>query len=518
MDVPLYTKTGWPKMEKQMPIGELIPLYGAYPDAAWESSYEKFEGIVYNYSFRAQRTDEFIANDFNQTKGAEDETTRALYPFLTAETGGGMFVSYHRRIIIDPKDVASLALCQLGSGCAGIGYYMYHGGENPEGKNSYLNKSQEIGDIFDTNIKSYDFQAPIGQYGQIRPHYKWLRRLHFFLDGFGSSLVQMQPSFPYKEDKDFSDLDLLRWSVRSHNNEGFIFVNNYQRLTEMPEKKDVSFEINLLSEKITLPPITIPSDSFFILPFNLPINGFKLVYATAQVVGIKNNLIVFAAIPGIPSSFVFDKENLDKDQNHAFFDVPKGREPAFSIKGKKNGQQLQVVLLNEEDSLNLNSFDNGLKFDQEKTTKSLNVPFRQIQPEGATRDWKSKVEYADMPSAPNDESFKQAACWELKLPKNANGLLSINYIGDVARLYAGKKLIADNFYNGEPFEVGLERYKKDLSGPLILKILPLQKEMPIYFEPGKRPEFQDKNTVLELKEIKIVSEINTKKASVLSSK
>ena len=150
MDVPLYTKTGWPRMEDTLPAGEMIPFYGAYPDAAWEDSVEISRGLLYNYIFRHQRIDESIASDVNTIKGVEDESHRAQYPFLTAETGGGMFVSYHRRNKVAPRDVASLALCQVGSGCVGIGYYLYHGGENPEGRATTLHKSNEIGDVFDT--------------------------------------------------------------------------------------------------------------------------------------------------------------------------------------------------------------------------------------------------------------------------------------------------------------------------------------------------------------------------------
>jgi len=36
-------------------------------------------------------------------------------------------------------------------------------------------------------------------------------------------------------------------------------------------------------------------------------------------------------------------------------------------------------------------------------------------------------------------------------------LLRITYKGDVARLYANGKLLNDNFYNGTPWMVGLDR-------------------------------------------------------------
>ena len=49
--------------------------------------------------------------------------------------------SYHRRVYVYPQDTYSLAIVKLGSGSNLLGYYMYHGGTNPEG-HAYLNEMQ----------------------------------------------------------------------------------------------------------------------------------------------------------------------------------------------------------------------------------------------------------------------------------------------------------------------------------------------------------------------------------------
>ena len=77
-----------------------------------------------------------------------------------------------------------MVLTQLGSGSSSLGYYMYHGGQNPEGKLSTLQESQATGYPNDLPVKSYDFNAPIGEFGQINPQYYWLRRLHLFLHDY----------------------------------------------------------------------------------------------------------------------------------------------------------------------------------------------------------------------------------------------------------------------------------------------------------------------------------------------
>ena len=98
---------------------------------------------------------------------------------------------------------------------------------------------------------------------------------------------------------------------------------------------------------------------------------------------------------------------------------------------------------------------------------------------------------------PVDADFENAAVYTIDLPQEASlltphsSLLTIHYQGDVARLYADGKLIDDNFYNGRPFQYALWRLPKDCH-QLELRILPLQKYMPVYFPreadvtPGER--------------------------------
>lgn len=514
MDVPLYTKTGWPRMEDPLPHGEMIPFYGAYPDAAWEGSVEKTDSLVYNYIFRKQRIDESIASDVNTVRGGEDESSRARYPFLTAETGGGMFVSYHRRNKIEPRDVASLALCQLGSGCAGIGYYMYHGGENPEGRLTTLHKSNEIGDVFDTPIKSYDFQAPIGQYGQIRPHYQWLRRLNFFIEDFGSDLARMPSFLPNREEGDFSNPANLRWSVRSDGSSGFLFVNNYQRLQHMPAKTNTNFRVDLPSGSLTIPSkaTTIPADSFFHWPFNLELNGVKLIYATAQPIRRIQDAdggltVVFAEVPGLNAEFAFDSATLQgmpgKDPL-LFSGITPHRGTAIRLAGT-TGKEVRIVLLGEADSLAMaqTPCDNAIAFDDPPRIASVPVVLEILKNPGPLRDWKSKREDFLLPVSPAHNRFESAAVWRVKLPADldmdSNPILRIHYTGDVARLTLNGRILNDDFYNGTVFEVGLRRYMPEIAaGDLRLEILPLQKDMPVYFEPGVRPEFNHEGTALRI--------------------
>lgn len=524
MDVPLYTKTGWPRMVDPMPVGEVIPFYGAYAEAAWEGSTEISKDIAYNYQFRAQRIDESIASDVNTIEGGEDLESRERYPYLTAETGSGMFVSYHRRSRLDPRDSAALALCQIGSGAAGVGYYMYHGGENPDGRLAPLQKSTSLGDVFDLAVKSYDFQAPIGQFGQIRPHYKWLRRLNLFLEDFGGDLARMPAFLPIEK----TGVPDLRWSVRSDGDAGFVFVNNYQRLHPMPPVGDVRFEVRLPGRgSVSLPqsPVTIPADSFFLWPVNMDLNGARLVYATAQPLIKHANpdgglTVVFAETPGIPAEFAFAPLTIKNPHSVEALEVYCPNPwPAPPLRvSTANGSEVRIVLLSENDSLSIvrDSKNSEPEFEKPLRERVASLPFEPLRRAGPLRDWRSKNPDFQLPVAPTEEDFKNAAAWKIQLPAGldmrSNPILRIHYTGDVARLLLNGRLINDDFFNGTTFEIGLRRHAPEiLSGELRLEILPLQQGMPVYFEPGDRPKPGPSGTALQLHAVELVETLEDNK-------
>jgi hypothetical protein len=78
--------------------------------------------------------------------------------------------------------------------------------------------------------------------------------------------------------------------------------------------------------------------------------------------------------------------------------------------------------------------------------------------------------------------------WSIRVPKNAmNGIddlfLCINYVGDTASVYINGKLVADNFYNGLPWTIGLKRFLPEIFHTgLVVRIKPMQEQAQIYME------------------------------------
>lgn len=313
LDVPLYTVTGWD--QTIYPAHEVTPVFGGYPDEPWDTSTTRLPPKeTYLFRFKTRVAGNMGAQTHGPQPG-DAESDREHTPFFGAEYGGGLPSMYRRRAIVSPDDIGAMWPVQLGSGVNLYGYYMFHGGLNPKG-NTTLEEQTLIGNYNDVPIKSYDFQAPLGEYGQMNAVLGKIRPYHYFLNQFGSVLAPMSVHAPKIVPADQADLKTPRYSVRSAGDSGFLFVNNYIRQYSMQEQKQVRFLVHLPSGDLTFPnaPIDIPSGTYFIWPFNLDIGGAHLVYATAQLMtrvgGTGVQTYVFRAVPSIATEFVFDSNTV----------------------------------------------------------------------------------------------------------------------------------------------------------------------------------------------------------------
>jgi len=82
-------------------------------------------------------------------------------------------------------------------------------------------------------------------------------------------------------------------------------------------------------------------------------------------------------------------------------------------------------------------------------------------------------------------------------------LLEIDYIGDAARLYADGKLVDDNFTDGEPWYIGLDRFARDGKAwpELELRILAARPDLPIFLEAAARQRLQGAAKMAELRSV-----------------
>lgn len=452
-DLPFYTRTGWPELATPVPFGEMIPLYGDYADGFWDRTLGETDGNYYKaFNFKAFRSSTAIATEQLGKQEAKMNDGDEAYPYFTCELGGGMMQAYHRRPYVYAEDAYSMALVKLGSGSNLLGYYMYHGGTNPEGK-TYLNENQRTRgtNYNDMPVKNYDFQAPLGEFGQKNAHYYMLRPLHLFMQDWGETLAEMEASFPAPQDVKKGDDSSLRWAVRSKGNSGFIFVNNYERLQKLSAKGHVQLE----TCGVKLPKFTIPSGCMAVFPIN--VDGIR--YATAQLVAKRDGKIYLMQIPGISTTICMQNGKVLRN---------------VKARGEERPVYGNLYLLSREEAEHL--------FLQPESTVMVDLAtIRKVQEAGPLR--KITMGAQRVAEEPSDDDFEQAAVYRITLPElpaNAKEpLMRFYYKGDCARLYANGKLVADHFQYGRPFLYGLWRLPEGTK-ELELRILPMQKDMPVY--------------------------------------
>jgi hypothetical protein len=291
----------------------------------------------------------------------------APYPFLTAEMGGGMEMAYHRRPVMTADDIAAVEVAKLGSGVTGYGYYMFHGGTNPEGKETTLQESQATACPNDVPVKTYDFQAPLGEFGQMNPSFRDLKAFHLFLQDFGGMLAPMISYWPERMPAGKEDRETPRAAVRSDGASGFLFINNYQRVYPLPERKGFQARVKLASGTVVAPrkPATIPSGAYTFWPVNLPVGGATLEYATAQLLCRleEPDTYVFFAWPGVAPEFAFraaegvaieaPQARMAREGGKIYVDgINPGPGVAIRIRGS-GGRVTQILTLSREQARNL---------------------------------------------------------------------------------------------------------------------------------------------------------------------
>ncbi|MEO8110259.1 MAG: beta-galactosidase [Ginsengibacter sp.] len=352
MDVPMYSVTGWG--DGSVPPNEVIPMWGGYPDEPWDFNIEKITDCG-NFQFNAFRDDDKIGNNLAQKKNKYMDYS--MYPYFTCEMGVGVQNTYHRRLVISPIDGLAMACAKTGAGSNLMGYYIFSGGTNPQGRLTTLNEEKdEAGNWTQTPIMSYDFQAAIKESGELAPSYYEVKKLNYFLNEFGKELAPMEPVLAPKNNE-------LQYALRAKDNHAFLFGINYCRNNVTPGRKGVTFSIKLKDETIVFPsqPINIADSSIFIFPINFDMNGINLKYATAQPLCKANDStwILFDALNQSPEC-CFDANNIEKiesyngkiqKKNNQFLvsELKPGLDCVISIL-TKSGKQQKLFILSKEQS------------------------------------------------------------------------------------------------------------------------------------------------------------------------
>jgi len=535
IDVPLYTATGW-GYAAIIP-NESLPVTAAYAYPFWTKGRDLSPFFLYK--------DMHANPDYAPVRYNPED-----YPAFPAELGSGIMSVYTRRPIAVHKSFDAMINRCLGSGANGLGYYMYHGGSTPRGEHYFFSD-----EAYGLPKISYDFQAPIGEYGQIREGFHRLKLVHFFLEDFGDLLAPMGVALPANaaslKPEDIND---LRYAARVKDGSGFLFLNNFQDDTTMPDKNNIQIKVKTAKGDLLIPEsggFNLKSDENVIFPFNFNLNGAQLKYATAQLLAkgddVNNPWYVFFTPEDIKGEFSFAPgtkveaiSNVTSEQNSerilvkcsgkisAFVVTNDGKktnvlvvDKNFALKsydvminGKKHLIFSDAIVLQDENNFELLS-DGNNEFEADVYPKISIMPITRmglvskLNENGLFSSFKVSL-------TPINFAVKTKQIGEKKLvvelprslPASLNDIwLTIDYTGDTGMGFLNGDLVTDEFYKGIPWQIGLRKF---------LTPVPKAKEMNFYFRPMYKeatyltdlepypksiPDFGKQNTYLKINNV-----------------
>ncbi len=446
LTAPLYTATAWGNAT--VVEGETLPVESGYVDAPWDQHTDELPESPH-FMMQTVRDDPLVGRDLKKDSAAAPSRFEDA-PYLTAELGGGMQPTDHRRVVAFPRDTEALAFCKLGSGANLLGYYMYHDGTNPDGRLSTLQESRETGYPNDLPVKSYDFEAPLGECGLASESCSRLRRLHLFVREWGELLAPSEAVISPDICRDPADREALRWSFR-YNPEadcGFVFVNNHLRKRVLPDRENVRLTVKAGGREYALPPVTIKDGENAILAYRLPLGSALLLGSNASP--------------------------LTRLGNRYFFYTDE--EPVYAFEG----EPAEIVTLTREQARMAVKLGERLYISPDPLFEKDGKVYVETDGDAVIDVYEETGEprrlTVSAPPFSGGVSFRETAPGVYELSLRYGGgfddcVLELAFAGDKARLYLGDRLIADRFSTGLPFCTSLRQHgfpealRLELDGP-----------------------------------------------------
>lgn len=486
-----YTCTGW---GGAITPDSFMPLWGGYAFRPW---------LFYSYKGEHPVTDEYIYQDFHNNDVECNYDFHPRYkpedrPYACCEMGGGMNCSYYYRFQYPYKSVDAMANIKIASGCNFLGYYMFQGGSNPLGKHGTFMNEGQVPKI------SYDYQAALGEFGQVRESYRRLKNIHYFVAAFQDKLCRLKTVLPQEASCiDPKDMETLRYAVRTDGERGFLFINNYQDHMDMPDRENEQITLHLKEEDITFD-FGIAGDENAILPFHFDMDGIDLVSATAQVMTrlVSDGRItyVFFTPKGMRGRFLFGKGTVINGKDTGYYECGEGNAELFHVQNDSVEIDVLVVDRPLADQMYLVSggrlmFSAGALLEDEngirvETTETVNEVLvypaaADSESDGIFGHYRFETEERCI-----EPVVKQVADlrYTIELPHNfMNGIkdarLQIDYSGDIGHLFLNGRMINDNFANQATWEIGLKDFAEELENtPLTLYITPLKEGVNVNVE------------------------------------
>jgi hypothetical protein len=212
---PFYSVTGWGANDPY-PTEVVMPTFGGYMDLSPPGP-DNNELTIF------------------QRQGAEYDD-KVPTGFIEIGYGSPQRDSFRPRPSPNSGYAATLTLFGA-SRALMVGYYMFRGGSNPvNGDAGWTIKNAMF------PLISYDFWAPISEFGEWREALYRARPFNLFLRNYAADLARAEPRQPDQPVTRPED-DRLRAQARLSEGRGFVFVSNYGNVKPLPQRPDLAIEL-----------------------------------------------------------------------------------------------------------------------------------------------------------------------------------------------------------------------------------------------------------------------------------
>jgi beta-galactosidase len=545
MRPPIWTATGWGNATIIPNV--TLPVTAGYAYPSWEPA-----GVPSSlYLYRNLRaTPDYQPISYN---GLD-------YPYFASEIGVGIPPTYTRRPVVPAESVEALVNRFLGGGANVIGYYMFQGGSTPRGERVFYSD-----EAYGYPKISYDYQAPLGEFGEVRPSFHRLKLMHYFMAAFGDRLAPAPVVLPANaESIEPANVADLRFAARGADGVGFIFLNNFQDHVTNRDHA-VQLSVRTPAGNVRIPDsgsFTLHAGQSAILPVNFDLDGATLISATAQpltrISGEGGDHFVFFALDGVEPEFVFsstaavtaragDGCRLDRTQERARVRCAAGEIARFDVATPAGGT-VHVVSLDHRSALNswvaplrgkehllitpaiALSVDGGLRLSSvgDNSVDLSIYPALASGPQvsgpgsvraiGARRGF-ARYQVRQAPYTPTVTSLwvaENKLVVDLparRLPAGVSDVwLGMDYLADTVLVFQDGELIGDTFYQGLPWTIGMKRFlEADGGAEMLFYFRPLQAGLPFYpdLPSGAVPSFAQGERVIRVRSLTATPEYET---------
>ncbi|MCC2031506.1 beta-galactosidase [Microbacterium allomyrinae] len=281
---PFFAMTAWGLPGDVADLGYL-PTYGAYmdlhPQPGGNHVLTTFQGGEYPY--------------------------RGVLPTAFCELGTGSPARAAYRPMTPAGSMATTALTRFASvESLFLGYYLFHGGTNPVRGDGFGWTTKEPA----FPQRSYDFWAPVSEFGERRESFHRSLPFNRFVLEFGADLAPTQVIEPRDPVLDPEDAR-LRSVVRAASGSAFVFLANYGNNVALEDRTDVRISVALSEREVSFPrrsTLALASGATGVLPVGLSLGaGLTLLSSTAQPLArlgtTDEPLLVFHAAEGAEAEY-----------------------------------------------------------------------------------------------------------------------------------------------------------------------------------------------------------------------